>query len=1325
MTSDCKQAWQLFALKSLKLMFIFTISILSTQGQVNGDFQTKNATGNWSDFNSWNIRTGGFWVPAIAGQIPAITSSVFIQMNNAITVDVITAVCNDINYMAPNTTPKINFATNTVLSIYGSILQFNSTNIPFPPAGWAPGAKLVFAGSANQTIANSSAITQLDNVEINKTGGVFTLPGVTTKFTVFTLTAGNITGAAGSTLQGTSSSATVNINGGNFTQTAIGPNRINGGAGGADCILNVNGGTMALFTTSGTGLGFNFSAVSILNGGTINLNNDISAINITASFAVDATSVLNTSMKTTPSAITNSFLGTVNYNFSGTQNIINTFYGNLGLSGSGNKDLSADLNVTGNVDISGNAVLPLGIRTANVGGNWTSYGTAGLTESSSTVNFNGNSSQSINTTGGEDFFLMKKSGSGMLTLNSDVATGGGAGSGLDISSGILNAGIHTLSGTATSTLTMTDGTLRLAKLTTQPEFTGTCNLSGGTIEFSATGIQILRGGIAYRNLTFSNVTTTTLSSNPSGITGTVYITGSATLDVSNNTFGSINTNLTMDGGRFRMSGTTTKPDIDGTYTLSGGVIEFYNSLITRQNIKGQNATSVPVLYNQVEVTGTSVGNSGSNITLNAGGIFTIKSAAIFEMSDNSIVGPAGSQMLRVENGATFKCAVAPGFIGPAAFPNSPAVRNDIETVILQPGSTIDYSRATPAQINGNQIITNTLPYQNFTISGNGIKTAPPATLTIQGNLNKTGTATFAHNTGTLLVNGTAAQTYSSVNPIMAFYNFTNSNTTAFTVNDSLAVLKELLLPDGAKLNLGTGDVILKSSDTLTANIATIGTAVISYAAGRFVVERFINTGTGHARTWQFLSVPTSGQTINAAWQEGGVAGSNPKPGYGTQLTNPLGTGAGYDLASLATSVKTYISSVDKWDTGPANTGNAIANPKGYMLFVRGDRTVASGSGSSPTILRTRGTIFTGTQPTMAVSANQLESIGNPYASAIDLRKLRLTSSNLTNEVYVWDPTLGGSYGFGRYRSLTWDGSHYLVIPSGGTYPGPFVDTLQSGQAFFVKADNTTGSVQFTEAAKVSGGSRLVNLRFPGIFPGKKSLLSANLSSVKSIGSKELQDGAIVIFSPAYSEKVDTQDGTKLVNAGENAGFIREGRLLVIERRPVPKVQDTLHLYLSGTKVQAYNWTFNLENMHAPGRKVYLWDRFTNTKTELNLTGSTSVYFAVDNRPASATADRFKIVFSIERPRPQVPAKPPASISVYPNPVASRKMNLQFCSQAAGNYVLQLNNKLGQAVFRGAVSVSGSNLSKIIILPSDIITGSYQLSITSANGSRTVLQLMVE
>ena len=95
----------------------------------------------------------------------------------------------------------------------------------------------------------------------------------------------------------------------------------------------------------------------------------------------------------------------------------------------------------------------------------------------------------------------------------------------------------------------------------------------------------------------------------------------------------------------------------------------------------------------------------------------------------------------------------------------------------------------------------------------------------------------------------------------------------------------------------------------------------------------------------------------------------------------------------------------------------INNKEGYFVFVRGDRSVINFSGTNssplPTTLRIRGTIQAGTIPGPSVMAGLFQSVGNPYASSIDLRSLSL-GSGINNTIIVWDPTIGGAHGSGRF-----------------------------------------------------------------------------------------------------------------------------------------------------------------------------------------------------------------------------------------------------------------------------------------------------------------------
>ena len=51
-----------------------------------------------------------------------------------------------------------------------------------------------------------------------------------------------------------------------------------------------------------------------------------------------------------------------------------------------------------------------------------------------------------------------------------------------------------------------------------------------------------------------------------------------------------------------------------------------------------------------------------------------------------------------------------------------------------------------------------------------------------------------------------------------------------------------------------------------------------------------------------------------------------------------------------------------------------------------------------------------------MAANVFESVGNPYASEIDLSNLSITGG--VKKFYtVWDPKLGGAFGLGAFQTL--------------------------------------------------------------------------------------------------------------------------------------------------------------------------------------------------------------------------------------------------------------------------------------------------------------------
>jgi hypothetical protein len=334
-----------------------------------------------------------------------------------------------------------------------------------------------------------------------------------------------------------------------------------------------------------------------------------------------------------------------------------------------------------------------------------------------------------------------------LTQNGLIDRQGGI---LDVNAGgILDITNMRITNTATGGVTV-NGTLRTANTGGLYDIgsaivTGSLILNNNsTIDYYATLDQAISSIPNYYNIIFSGAGTKTPQNAVSVNTnGTVRITGTPTINFMLNNLASTGTNNTafiMDGGRLRLGTTGTQPNMQGDYTLTGGIVEFTNTSITGQSIRS------PKSYQNIEVTGNNVSNSNGNITLNDNGSFTVKTGGIFTINDDAIVGPTGNQIVTVENGAIFKTGDIHGFNGGNGI-STTSVRSDIENIVLDNGSIVEYSRGNPFP-SGNQTITHFSPaYKNLHISGSGIKTLQHNTATrVNENLE-----VLSGNTATLLV----------------------------------------------------------------------------------------------------------------------------------------------------------------------------------------------------------------------------------------------------------------------------------------------------------------------------------------------------------------------------------------------------------------------------------------------------------------------------------------------------------------------------------------------------------------------------------------------
>jgi hypothetical protein len=84
-----------------------------------------------------------------------------------------------------------------------------------------------------------------------------------------------------------------------------------------------------------------------------------------------------------------------------------------------------------------------------------------------------------------------------------------------------------------------------------------------------------------------------------------------------------------------------------------------------------------------------------------------------------------------------------------------------------------------------------------------------------------------------------------------------------------------------------------------------------------------------------------------------------------------------------------------------------------------------------------------------------------------------------------------------------------------------------------------------------------------------------------------------------------------------------------------------------------------------------------------------------------------------------------AITIYPNPVSGKKLQLHFRTQPAGRYEVQVLNQLGQVLQNSSVMLTSNQKRITIPLGSSINPGQYQINMVGPNGTTTQLNILVE
>ena len=489
-----------------------------------------------------------------------------------------------------------------------------------------------------------------------------------------------------------------------------------------------------------------------------------------------------------------------------------------------------------------------------------------------------------------------------------------------------------------------------------------------------------------------------------------------------------------------------------------------------------------------------------------------------------------------------------------------------------------------------------------------------------GTLNSNG-GTMKANLGIVEMKGTSgtAQNLSGnwfVNSTIS--SLINANTKGMTVAatpaTNLLIASALVYGSVINSTITTNDnLTLLSRDTATASFGTMisGNSIV----GKVTIERYLTA----KQSWRLLAAPignATSPTITAAWREG--AASLAGNGYGTRITGPAGF-TGVDEYTQRASMKYYDPITNNYINVFNTNTSLISNTQGYYVFVRGDRSVAAGGAATPTILRIKGDVVTGTQ-SVPILPGKFISLGNPYPSRINVQSLLKT--NISNSFIAWNPNSLGLYNVGAFETYTWDGSNYKK-------PGGAIrNFIESGEAVFLQNNDilNLGSISIQESDKLTGSSlqsKLVNNVFKET---TIPTLEINLYGSYPDGSSYLADGVWLNFDDNFTNQTDNDDVRKITNVADNFSIKNNNSLFVVERRAKLLVTDTIKFNLTGTRINTYYFKIDPSVLNNTGLDAFLIDKFLASEIAISLLNPTNYNFNITADAASKRADRFMIVF---------------------------------------------------------------------------------------------------
>lgn len=580
-------------------------------------------------------------------------------------------------------------------------------------------------------------------------------------------------------------------------------------------------------------------------------------------------------------------------------------------------------------------------------------------------------------------------------------------------------------------------------------------------------------------------------------------------------------------------------------------------------------------------------------------------------------------------------------------------------------------------------------------------------LSITGNFNNTGTISGS-SAGKMVFNGVATQQING-NPFTV-PNIDVAENVKVRLNTSVSVTNTLQLFNDAHLTTTGNNLVLKSNSvTGTARIMTLPAS--AQITGNITMERYVAAKNAN----RFISSPLQNGNLTMLGQNIWL----------------IGFGASFDVVTSNFSptifwyVETVAGGINSGYRTPSTKNMPFEVGRGYMAFLRGDKSRDINSSNAPTAPTTDITLsFTGVINSGTIhlpvtytnhgvsSADGWNLVGNPYPCEIDWNSAAgWTKTNINPTIAVWDP---GTY-LTNGINTTATGSYYYYDEGAGCPPSRPVNCsiIASTQGFFIRATTAPG-LTINENAKLNTGNNHV-----GYFRRDYTLpQNALWMRLTAKGNSSILDESAIVFRNNASDSYEkTLDAVKMPNPQLNFGTLSADSVtLAINYHSVPLAKSLIPLVINTTHTGEYELSFYHLNTFGENFAWSVWDSKNDIAYPVSEKSIVNVSVGVNNKNryylviekydtfiGNAVADNTKTsegvlqtqgngdITDIQVINTSLTEANDHSVTIYPNPaVATDVVQISINGWAGSHATLRVFDMNGKAVLKTKAVLNKGN-----------------------------------